>query len=77
MKKEQLIGRKIKLLDAVANGQGYTIPAGAECEIISAHHGLEIRFRCQCCGVLVEITKIPRDAKYIQLVEEAQAAKGE
>ena len=47
MKKEQLIGRKIRLLDAISNGQGYTIPAGSECEIIAAHHGLNIRFKCQ------------------------------
>ena len=70
MKKEQLIGRKIRLLDAISNGQGYTIPAGSEFEIIAAHHGLNIRFKCQCCGLLVEITKIPRDAKYIELMQE-------
>lgn len=79
MKANELKGRKIRLLDAISNRAGSVIPKGAVCEIIAAHHGLNIRFACEHCGVKVEVSQIPRDAKYIELVEEnaQEKAKGE
>lgn len=79
MKASDLKGRKIKLLDAVGNRGGFLIPAGAICEITSAHHNLSIEYTCECCGVKVSVSNIYRDAKYIELVEEdaPETAKGE
>lgn len=69
LKKEELVGKKLKLLDAIKNRAGFTIPAGSVCEIIGAHHNLTIRYNCICCGVKVEVSHIPRAAKYIELCE--------
>lgn len=69
-KAADLVGKKIRLKDAVRNRGGIEIPVGAVCEIISAHHNLTIRYCCSHCGIKVDVSGIPRSASYIELAFE-------
>lgn len=71
-KAAELIGKKVKLKNAIRNRGGVEIPAGAVCEIISARHNLTIRYCCSHCGVKVDVSGIARDADYLDLFIEEQ-----
>lgn len=70
-KAADLVGKKVRLKDAIRNRGGIEIPTGAICEIVSAHHNLTIRYCCSHCGVKVDVSAIPRNADYLEIVMEA------
>ena len=69
-KATDLVGKKVRLKDAIRNQGGMEIPMGAICEIVSAHHNLTIRYCCSRCGVKVDVSGISRNADYLELVFE-------
>lgn len=74
-KAADLVGKKVRLKDAIRNRGGVEIPTGAICEIISAHHNLTIRYCCSHCGVKVDVSGIAKNADYLELVIDEEQGK--